>query len=71
MPRLTDWISDLLIKKDQLKAELEGGLPERKLGEITVAVTEELEKEYRIRLLDAVLARKAKQQAKVKQEKSS
>jgi CRISPR-associated protein Csx10 len=64
VPRLTDWISDLLVGKDQLKAAFGGGLPERKLGDLTVLVTETLEKEYRIRLLDAVLSRKAKQQAR-------
>jgi hypothetical protein len=69
-PRLTDWIGDLLIGKKNLESEL-GTLPKRKLGEMTVGVNGELEKEYRIRLLDSVLARKAKQQARPKKEKIS
>lgn len=63
-PRLTDWIRSLLTQQSALEKELER-LPERKLGQsLKQTVTKELEDEYRIRLLDAVLSRKAKSQAK-------
>ncbi|MBI3175249.1 MAG: hypothetical protein HYZ25_16100 [Chloroflexi bacterium] len=56
-PRLTEWIEDLLEKPEMLDQVWEDGFrPERKLGTKTVAITPELNAEYRLRLLDAVLA---------------
>lgn len=63
-PRLTDWLKDTLVAENKLQ-EVLGPLPERNMGEVAQAtVTPKLDLEYRIRLIEAVLARKAKQQAK-------
>lgn len=56
-PRLTEWIEDLLEKPGMLDQAWEKDFkPERKLGDATVVLTPELNAEYRLRLLDAVLA---------------
>lgn len=56
-PRLTEWIEDLLETPDVLKQAWEKDFkPERTLGAAVVAITPELNAEYRLRLLDAVLA---------------
>lgn len=56
-PRLTEWIEDLLEKPDMLDQAWEKDFkPERKLGAAQAALTPELNAEYRLRLLDAVLA---------------
>jgi CRISPR-associated protein Csx10 len=56
-PRLTEWIEDLLEHPEALGTAWEKNFqPERKLGAATVAITPELNAEYRLRLLDAVLA---------------
>lgn len=56
-PRLTEWIEDLLEKPEMLdQAWEEDFRPERKLGSVQVALTPELNAEYRLRLLDTVLA---------------
>lgn len=56
-PRLTEWIENLLEKPEILDQAWEKDFkPERKLGAAAVAITPELNAEYRLRLLDAVLA---------------
>lgn len=56
-PRLTEWIEDILEKPEILDQAWEKDFKsERKLGTATVALTTELSAEYRLRLLDAVLA---------------
>ncbi len=68
-PRLTDWLKDVLVAENKLQVVL-GPLPERRLGEaMRVTVTPELDLEYRIRLIEAALARKSKQQAKPRADK--
>lgn len=60
-PRLTEWIEDLLEHPEVLdKAWEKDFQPERKLGAAVAAITPELNAEYRLRLLDAVLAIMAK-----------
>jgi len=56
-PRLTEWIESLLDKPEMLNQAWEEGFsPERELGENSISVDEKLNAEYRLRLLDAVLA---------------
>lgn len=60
-PRLTEWIEDLLEHPDILNTAWEKDFkPGRKLGDAVVAITPDLNAEYRLRLLDAVLAIMAK-----------
>ena len=55
--RLTEWIKSLLENPDMLnRAWEEDFLPERKLGLNSISLNEDLNAEYRLRLLDAVLA---------------
>jgi CRISPR-associated protein Csx10 len=55
--RLTEWIEALLGDPEMLKQAWENGFsPERKLGLDSVSLNKDLNDEYRLRLLDAVLA---------------
>lgn len=61
-PRLTEWIEDLLTKPEELTNSLvENWQTQASLGDNTFTLTEEINLEYRLRLLDAVLAIMAKQ----------
>lgn len=55
-PRLTEWMEELLTKPDTLERSWENFTPTRALGEHnTLSVDANLNAEYRLRLLDAVL----------------
>lgn len=61
-PRLTEWIEDLLSTSEELpKALGEGWQKQISLGKNTFSLTDEINLEYRLRLLDAVLSVMAKQ----------
>jgi CRISPR-associated protein Csx10 len=56
-PRLTEWIEALLEKPEILNQSWEKDfVSERKLGDNSISVDPDLNSEYRLRLLDAVLA---------------
>ncbi len=55
-PRLTEWIEDLLTKPETLAKSLVEEWQQTKLGSNTFTLTDEINVEYRLRLLDAVLA---------------
>jgi hypothetical protein len=60
-PRLTEWIENLLENPGTLSASWEDGFkPNRSIGKTSINVDKELNIEYRLRLLDAVLAMMAK-----------
>lgn len=65
-PRLTEWIDELLTTDDSFWKWANGGHKSPSLelgGEVKVEVTTDLNVEYRIKLIDGVLARKAKEQS--------
>ena len=60
-PRLTEWIESLLNDPDTLKYSWEKEFsPDRSIGNNSITMDKELNIEYRLRLLDAVLAPMAK-----------
>ena len=66
-PRLTEWIDEVLINDNSFWKWANGGHKSSPLElgeEVKVEVTTDLNVEYRIRLIDGVLARKAKEQSR-------
>jgi CRISPR-associated protein Csx10 len=64
-PRLTDWMRKVLLAGDDFWNELsKTGVPEQRLGvRLIFRADQALRVEYQLRLLDGVLAKKAKEQA--------